>query len=57
MKKIFVNPEVNTVELSPMNRVMAYDMLVSYDQQQGETAYNLFDNEVSAEYTKWKGLK
>lgn len=54
MKKIFINPEIETVELTPAENIMALDLAQSAEGQTSSVVYT--DTEVSAEFNKWKGF-
>ncbi len=54
MKKLFVNPEVKSIELTPANNVMVGLFATSVEVKANTTT---FADEVSESYKNWQGRR
>ncbi len=54
MKKLFVNPEVKSIELTPANNVMADMFITSVEVKSNTTT---FADEVCSDYKNWQGRR
>lgn len=58
MKKLFLNPEIETVELTPAENIMAIDLAYSAEKGKATSSHAFFDTSVgdTGDTSVWRGF-